>query len=145
MKKIKRIRIGKDINVEWKVDVEGLKGMALAVELVDPKCGRTEVDMFDVSDDNTLMFSLKGTSFSLLGDYSIVLTKNKDQDGQSVLDATKAFTLVPTTDEERGCDILDNPTIKLYSGTICKKVEKAPEQEEAPEADGDQNGPTPQE
>lgn len=135
---MKKIRIGKDINVLWTVDVEGLKEMDLSLEMRDSRGNKQDVDTFtlvksreDVVDEegkvtdeapfDTISFGLKAEAIKLLGNYSFILWKNKEKDGQSVLDATNAFTIVGSTDSECGTGILDNPTVKLYSGSICKK------------------------
>ena len=52
------------------------------------------------TDGNTIIFKFRGTEHTMLGVHGITLWENKDEDGQTAVDISNAFTLVRTTEEE---------------------------------------------
>lgn len=120
----KRIRIGKDIAIRWHITLpegnnELLSDMDLSIAMKDPKGLPIAIKDYDVV-DNDLLIGLKGTAFAWLGNYTLTLWKNKGKDGQTVVDAVNAFTLVNSTDKETdenstGSGVLEIKTVDLYS------------------------------
>lgn len=120
----KRIRIGKDIAIRWHITLpegnnELLSDMDLSIAMKDPKGLPIAIKDYDVV-DNDLLIGLKGTTFVWLGNYTLTLWKNKGKDGQTVVDAVNAFTLVNSTDKETdenstGSGVLEIKTVDLYS------------------------------
>lgn len=120
----KRIRIGKDIAIRWHITLpegnnELLSDMDLSIAMKDPKGLSIAIKDYDVV-DNDLLIGLKGTTFAWLGNYTLTLWKNKGKDGQTVVDAVNAFTLVNSTDKEAddnssGSGVLEIKTVDLYS------------------------------
>lgn len=120
----KRIRIGKDIAIRWHITLpegnnELLSDMDLSIAMKDPKGLPIAIKDYDVV-DNDLLIGLKGTAFAWLGNYTLTLWKNKGKDGQTVVDAVNAFTLVNSTDKEAddnssGSGVLEIKTVDLYS------------------------------
>lgn len=120
----KRIRIGKDIAIRWHITLpegnnELLSDMDLSIAMKDPKGLPIAIKDYDVV-DNDLLIGLKGTTFAWLGNYTLTLWKNKGKDGQTVVDAVNAFTLVNSTDKEAddnssGSGVLEIKTVDLYS------------------------------
>lgn len=120
----KRIRIGKDIAIRWHITLpegnnELLSDMDLSIAMKDPKGLPIAIKDYDVV-DNDLLIGLKGTTFAWLGNYTLTLWKNKGKDGQTVVDAVNAFTLVNSTDKETdenstGSGVLEIKTVDLYS------------------------------
>lgn len=100
---MKKIRIGKDIAINWIITTNGqeesLEGADLSIEMRDPKGNRVEITEFDVN-YNVINIGLKGTAFRYLGTYTFTLWKNKDKEGQTVVDAVDAFKLVKYTIDE---------------------------------------------
>lgn len=120
----KRIRIGKDIAIRWHITLpegnnELLSDMDLSIAMKDPKGLPIAIKDYDVV-GNDLLIGLKGTTFAWLGNYTLTLWKNKGKDGQTVVDAVNAFTLVNSTDKEAddnssGSGVLEIKTVDLYS------------------------------
>lgn len=137
---MKRIRIGKDINVQWVLHAPAgvvLTADNLTIELKDPKGRQAEVENFTLEtlqDKFTVYFALRGTAFSQLGNYTFTAWLNKGEQGQSVVDAVNAFTLVGSTQAEDdlqgcGCGCLNTVTIDMqgdisYIGQRGEKGEK---------------------
>lgn len=100
---MKRIRIGKDIAINWAIttngSVESLEDADLYIEMKDPKGNKVQIEEYEIT-NNIIQIGLKGTAFIYLGTYSFTLWKNKGKDGQTVVDAVDAFKLVKTTNEE---------------------------------------------
>ena len=100
---MKRIRIGKDIAINWVVSINGenqnLEDKDLTIQLTDPKGAVEDVEVFTVT-DNKISFAFYGTAFKVLGKYTLTLWLNKGQEGQTVLDAVDCFQLVRYTNEE---------------------------------------------
>lgn len=121
---MRKIRIGKDISVRWAIELpegstETLGEMSLTLLLSCPCGGGSKTIDFTV-DDDTIVATLLGRDFQKLGDYSLTLWKNKGLEGQTVVDARKAFRLVASTDQEDnapscGCERLETSTVDLQS------------------------------
>lgn len=120
---MKKIRIGKDIGVRWKIRTpfndDPLSVSDISIDMKDPRGTVVPVEGFEITGD-TVTFGLKGTAFAYLGDYTFSCWKNKGKDGQTVVDAVNAFTLVNSTDKETGvgrggCGVLELNTVDLYS------------------------------
>ena len=96
------IRIGKDINVKWKILVNGIEtditDFNLSIELEDAYGIKTEITDFTVTDGCYIEFMLYGKDCKNLGKYILTLWVNKGQEGQSVLDHRYAFCLVKYSD-----------------------------------------------
>lgn len=119
---MKKIRIGKDIAIEWKITTsegESLSDINLTIWMKDPKGTKVLLENYEVVDDNTITIGLKGTAFVYVGKYTLTAYKNEGLDGQSVVDAIDAFELVSSTDKEDGCGcgcgVLNISTVDLYS------------------------------
>ena len=120
----KRIRIGKDIAIAWHITLpegtnELLSDMDLTIAMKDPKGLLIAIKDYVVN-GNDVLIGLKGTAFAWLGNYTLTLWKNKGKDGQTVVDAVNAFTLVNSTDKETdesstGSGVLEVKTVDLYS------------------------------
>ena len=122
---MKRIRIGKDINVQWVLHAPTdiiLTTENLTIELKSPKGNQATVNDYvleTLSDGKfAVYFVLRGTAFSLLGNYTFTAWLNKGEQGQSVVDAVNAFTLVGSTQSEDditacGCGCLDTATLDI--------------------------------
>lgn len=119
---MKKIRIGKDIAIEWKIntsDNEKLSDINLTIWMKDPKGTKVLLENYEIVDDNTVTIGLKGTAFVYVGKYTLTAYKNEGLDGQSVVDAIDVFELVSSTDKEDGCGcgcgVLNISTVDLYS------------------------------
>lgn len=104
---MRKIRIGKDIAISWRVLVDGesraLAGLDLTLELHDER--RNTVRPIDfTTDGDRLLCTVRGTEQEGLGNYSLTLWLNRGREGQSVLDASDAFCLVARTEMEGGAD-----------------------------------------
>lgn len=97
-----KIRIGKTINVIWKIITDiVLEKESLSIEMTQPNGIKLKIQDFELN-DTIITMSLQGTMFKQLGDYTLSLWKDKCKDTQTVVDAVDAFTLVKYTNEE--CD-----------------------------------------
>ena len=101
-----KIRIGKELRISWSILTQGenkpLEGRNLRLYLQEPNRQRRTLDF--TTDANTLLTVLPANSLTRLGNYALILTENEGQEGQTAVDASPAFTLVETTEEE------DTPT-----------------------------------
>jgi hypothetical protein len=108
---MRRIRLGKDISVRWKILVNGLEtkitGFDLSIELEDAYGIKTDITDFTVTDGFYIEFMLYADQLKNLGKYILTLWLNKGKTGQSVLDHRFVFDLVKYTDLEND-DIDDN-------------------------------------
>lgn len=99
---MKKIRIGKDINLRWEILTNGeaitLEGRDLKLVLINPLNAKTELD-FSVN-FNVIEARYKGTDQQRLGTYRMTLWENYQQDNQTVVDCCNAFQLVGSTCEE---------------------------------------------
>ena len=97
-----KIRIGKDICLRWTILTNGeetaLAGRNLKLYLSDYTRRRVEVP-FD-SSGNTAIITLRAAQLPRLGEYILTLVENEGQEGQTIVDAKPAFTLVEYSTEE---------------------------------------------
>ena len=95
---MQRIRIYKDIKIQWKVltnkEALPLEGRDLTFEIVN----KFERVSFPFSvEGNLLSADFPGTAHKSLGDYWVTLWENKGKEGQTLVDSCAGFTLVSTT------------------------------------------------
>lgn len=121
---MKKIRIGKTIDLRWVIYVNGMEqdltGFDLSLVLVDAYGRQRDIEDFSINNGNVLEFTLNGKDFNSLGKYIISLYVNKGKDNQSVLDYRYAFELVKYTDQEEDeidGDLDINETVEL-SGNL---------------------------
>lgn len=97
-----KIRIGKDICLRWAILTNGeetaLAGRNLKLYLSDYTRRRVEVPF--ESSGNTAIITLRAAQLPRLGEYVLTLVENEGQDGQTIVDAKPAFTLVEYSTEE---------------------------------------------
>lgn len=97
-----KIRIGKDICLRWTILTNGeetsLDGRNLKLYLSDYTRRRVEVPF--ESYGNTAIITLRASQLKRLGEYVLTLVENEGQDGQTIVDAKPAFTLVEYSTEE---------------------------------------------
>lgn len=97
-----KIRIGKELRISWSILTQGenkpLEGRNLRLYLQEPNRQRRTLDF--TTDANTLLTILPANTLTRLGKYALILTENEGQDAQTAVDASPAFTLVETTEEE---------------------------------------------
>ena len=100
---MKKIRIGKDISINWKLlvnnSVQNLEDSSLSIKLRDPVGKIADISIFDVS-LNEVNFILRGTSLHSLGTYCLTAWLNEGLKGQTCVDERNAFQLVRYTDQE---------------------------------------------
>ena len=100
---MKKIRIGKDISISWKLlvnnSVQNLEDSSLSIKLRDPVGKIADISIFDVS-LNEVNFILRGTSLHSLGTYCLTVWLNEGLKGQTCVDERNAFQLVRYTDQE---------------------------------------------
>ena len=113
---MKKIRIGKDIRLDWTITIAGgevpLASASLEVEMTD-RIGRKEKPDFEVDGDK-LVVSISGKKTRSLGTYWMTCWYNRDKDGRSMVDKVEAFELVRSTEAEGGDDA-DNITTATVS------------------------------
>lgn len=117
---MKKIRIGKDIEVRWNIltngQAEALTGRNLSLEIAN-RWGRKGCRF--TTDSNTVVFTFRGREQTKIGEYSLTLWENKGLNGQTCVDACQAFELVECTCAEGGMDEgLDTETVSLESGDL---------------------------
>ena len=99
---MRKIRIGKDLQVKWTILTNGksedLSGRDLTLFLFDPLKYSRQVP-FEVS-ANVISFTVRGTEQRRSGVYSLSLWENYGGIGQSVVDCCEAFQLVTVTCQE---------------------------------------------
>lgn len=104
---MKKIRIGKDIVIEWAVLTNGekisLEGRDLKLVLISP-LGRKTVLPLTVS-GNVLHSRVNGVDQHYLGKYRLTLWENFGKINQSAVDECNAYQLVATSCEEAISDI----------------------------------------
>lgn len=97
-----KIRIGKDICLRWTILTNGeetaLYGRNLKLYLSDYTRRRVEVPF--ESSGNTAIITLRASQLPRLGEYVLTLVENEGQEGQTIVDAKPAFTLVEYSTEE---------------------------------------------
>ena len=103
---MRKIRIGKDIRVRWRILTNGealpLEGRDLRLEMVN-RFGRTERS-FSMEDDNVVVFTFPGTAQRYLGEHTFTLWENRGKPGQTVVDSCDGVELVKSTCMEGGTD-----------------------------------------
>ena len=102
---MQRIRIYKDLKIQWKVltnkEALPLEGRDLTFEIVN----KFERVSFPFSvEGNLLTADFPGTAHKSLGDYWVTLWENKGKEGQTLVDSCAGFTLVSTTCMEDDSD-----------------------------------------
>lgn len=123
---MRRIRIGKDINIKWVLYAPSdvvLTRENLTIEIKDPKGRSFQCEyVFDTSGSEgyVVVVSLIGKNFNILGNYTLSAWLNKGMPGQSVVDAVNAFALVESTlsedkTKECGCGHLMLETVDIQS------------------------------
>ena len=143
---MKKIRIGKDISIQWTIltngEAQSFNGRDLSVILTDPIGVKNELPF--VVDGNILRITYAGTQHKRLGTYRITLWENYGKEGQTAVDHCNPFTLVPTTCNEEGdntgsnlkaesvnlgtSDMQLNPVYGIYSKNI-RYIEKMTQEE----------------
>lgn len=92
-----KIRIGKDIVIQWAILTNGepisLEGRNLKLVLSTPLRQKINLDFEVAGNEITALY--KGLEHKVLGSYTLTLWENYSEDGQSALDYCNAFTLVP--------------------------------------------------
>lgn len=101
-----RIRIGKDIVINWAIltndEPVSLEGRDLKLILTTPLRQKINLD-FEVA-GNEINSLYKGIEQKVLGSYTLTLWENFGTEGQSALDYCNAFTLVPLSCMENESD-----------------------------------------
>lgn len=97
-----KIRIGKDLNIRWSIltnnEPTPLEGRNLNLLLQDPS--RQQRALSFTTEGNTIISYIPAAELTRLGDYILTLKENEGEEGQTVVDAKPAFTLVEYTTEE---------------------------------------------
>lgn len=121
---MRRIRIGKDIQIRWKIFTNGeavsLRDRNLKLVLHHSLLPEQELSIsIDPEIDNRLITTFRGVDQKMTGNYRLTLWENFGGNGQSVLDYCNAFTLVSTTCEEDGSVVgLDDVTLDIEDGNL---------------------------
>lgn len=119
---MKRIRIGKDIEIHWPILTNGqqvaLEGRDLRLFVHLPSHMDIPVDF--TTEGNTAIFTISGTMQKSIGVYRLTMWENLQKSGQTAVDYCKAFELVPTTLLEGGEDEsnLITETINLEASSL---------------------------
>lgn len=97
-------RIGKDLRLLWRdIKTNGefvsLNGRDLKLIMTDPKGGQIEMPL-TVVDDYNIESHFYGKDHKYCGTHSLTIWENYGNIGQTALDKTKAFRLVPNTELE---------------------------------------------
>lgn len=103
---MRKIRIGKDIIIKWKVTINTglpLEDADLTLVMVNPKLALTTLD-FTIEDNEYVVAKFKGTDHKCCGVHKLTLWLNKGKENQSALDSVDAFRLVMFTSEEQDDD-----------------------------------------
>lgn len=97
-----KIRIGKDIRVEWQLTATDpsieLNSENITLEMTTPS--KEKVIIESSFSNGVLSANIYGTSQKQLGSYWLTAWYKRDEVGQSMIDKVQAFTLVPYTDLE---------------------------------------------
>lgn len=119
---MKRIRIGKDIEIHWPILTNGeevaLEGRDLKLFVHLPSHMDIPVDF--TTEGNTAIFTISGTMQKSIGVYRLTMWENLQKRGQTAVDYCKAFELVPTTLLEDGEDEsnLTTETVDLEASSL---------------------------
>lgn len=97
-----KIRIGKDLNIRWSIltnnEPTPLEGRNINILLQDPS--RQQRALSFTTEGNTIISYIPAAELTRLGDYILTLKENEGEEGQTVVDAKPAFTLVEYSTEE---------------------------------------------
>lgn len=119
---MKRIRIGKDIEIHWPILTNGeevaLEGRDLKLFVHLPSHMDIPVDF--TTEGNTAIFTISGAMQKSIGVYRLTMWENLQKRGQTAVDYCKAFELVPTTLLEGGEDEsnLTTETVDLEASSL---------------------------
>lgn len=119
---MKRIRIGKDIEIHWPILTNGeqvaLEGRDLKLFVHLPSHMDIPVDF--TTEGNTAIFIITGAMQKSIGVYRLTMWENLQKSGQTAVDYCKAFELVPTTLLEDGEDEsnLTTETVDLEASSL---------------------------
>lgn len=119
---MKRIRIGKDIEIHWPILTNGepvaLEGRDLKLFVHLPSHMDIPVDF--TTEGNTAIFIISGAMQKSIGVYRLTMWENLHKRGQTAVDYCKAFELVPTTILEGGEDEsnLRSETVDLEASSL---------------------------
>ena len=115
---MKKIRIGKDIKIRWGVTIDGEVAdpavYDLTLELRDAFGSAVEIAQPNLV-DGLLETKFYGKDHKRIGAYRLTLWLNKGKEGQSVVDACDAFTLVSCSCDEGGTSDLEVAEIATAS------------------------------
>lgn len=118
---MRKIRIGKDIKIRWAVLIEG--------EIADPAKHDLTLELRDgfgtacpISEmafvDGAIEATYHGKEQKSKGAYRLTLWLNKGKEGQSVVDACDAFTLVSCSCDEGGDADLDLEVVDVATASL---------------------------
>lgn len=118
---MRKIRIGKDIKIRWGVTIEG--------EVADPAVYDLTLELRDAFGagvdvaqptlvDGLLETTFFGKDHKRTGAYRLTLWLNKGKEGQSVVDACDAFTLVACSCDEGGSSDLDVEVAEIATASL---------------------------
>ena len=119
---MKKIRIGNDIVIKWRITINGeevnLEGLDLSLYISTTYQPRKAI-AFTVA-GNEITATYKGTAQKVTGVYRLTLYRNEGENAQSILDACDAFELVScsclTTDVAFGGAEVELPVADLGVG-----------------------------
>lgn len=122
---MKRIRIGKDIEIKWSVTTNGerrpLLGRDLRLVMHHTYLGDMPLP-FNISESDAEMIvaHFRGVEHRSTGKYRLTLWENFGKDGQTAVDCCDAFELVATTCEETDHALgdLDISTVNLGTANL---------------------------
>ena len=118
---MKKIRIGKDIKIRWGVTIEGEVAdpavYDLTLELRDAFGSAVEIAQPTLV-DGLLETTFYGKDHKRTGAYRLTLWLNKGKEGQSVVDACDAFTLVACSCDEGGDSDLDVEVAEIATASL---------------------------
>lgn len=119
---MKRIRIGKDIEIHWPILTNGeqvaLEGRDLKLFVHLPSHMDIPVDF--TTEGNTAIFIITGAMQKSIGVYRLTMWENLQKSGQTAVDYCNAFELVPTTCMEGSEDDnnLTTETVDLEASSL---------------------------
>lgn len=118
---MRKIRIGKDIKIRWGVTIDGVVAdpvvYDLTLELRDAFGSTVEVAQPTLV-DGLLETTFYGKDQKRTGAYRLTLWLNKGKEGQSVVDACDAFTLVSCSCDEGGEGDLDLEVVDVATASL---------------------------
>lgn len=121
-KKMKRIRIGNDVKIEWSVTEDDkpmvFAGRDVRVSLLDPS-GRACNIRCDFGGDGRVVIEYSGSHQSQTGPYQLMLV-SRDRDGRRLAMDAYAFELVPQSYMSGGscdCECLTVETVDIEGDT----------------------------